>query len=103
MILAWWRRRKARIKHEKQIQECREDGHFLVRSGELTPATMKGGAPVPTGKPDFWLFSCKCGYSEVNDVGTVGPYRRTWDDGEHLKKTASIGYGITEGGQLGKK
>lgn len=87
-MMAWIRRWKARRAHEKQLRECREDGHNLIRTGELTPGKMVGGSAIPVGKPHFWLFACKCGYGEVNDVGTASPYRRPFDEGLRLMEEA---------------
>lgn len=102
-MIKWWRRWRAKKRHEKQLRECQEDGHFLVRAGEMQEARMVGGAPVPLDKkPEFEIFGCKCGYHEVNDAGTKAPYRRDYLDGERLKKTASIGHNITDGGAIEK-
>lgn len=89
-IVSFFRRWRQRRAKEKQLRACREDGHTLNRCGEMTPGRMVDGAPVATGKPEFWLFSCKCGYGEANDVGVASPYRRPWDEAERMKKTDVI-------------
>ena len=82
-LKAWNEARKL----EKRLIYCRLNGHTLERCGEMNEARMIGGAPVKQGPPVFWLFSCinKCGYGEVNDVGTRSPYARSYIEGERLK------------------
>lgn len=78
---------RARRKREKQLRTCREDGHFLTHSGELTPSKLVGGIPIPVGRAEFWIYSCPCGYSEVNDP-KMRPYRRSFEEAERLKLEA---------------
>lgn len=82
-----WRQKRAKA---RQLKACQRDGHTLVRNGEMTPGRMVKGKPVAHGKPDFWLFACKCGYGEVNDVGTKDGYRRSWEDAEKLKNSSKL-------------
>ena len=89
-MIKWFKRWRAARAREALIRICREDGHFLAHSGELTPHKMVGGVPVPTGPAEFWLYSCqnKCGYGEVNDPRKA-PYRRDFEEGERLKRQHS--------------
>lgn len=84
-MIGMFSRWRARRRHERQLALCKQFGHSMTRSGELTPAKEVGGVSVPTGPAEFWIFSCKCGYSEVNDVG-LGSYVRSYADGEKLKE-----------------
>lgn len=88
-MIGFFKRWQAKRKHEAQLKICREDGHFLKHAGELTPGKMVNGAAVPIGPAEFWIYSCLCGYSEINDV-SLRPYRRPFDEGERLKKEASV-------------
>lgn len=70
-------------KVEKQRQKCRMEGHLLIRSGELTPGKMVGGAAVPSGPAEYGLYACACGYGECNELD-LKPYRRSYREGVQL-------------------
>ena len=72
------RRRHAQA---SQLRVCRENGHFLVHSGQLGD---------DSGAARLWIMLCKCGYGEMVDVGTK-PYVRGFEEAERLKKERSIG------------
>ena len=86
-MIGWFKRWRARRVQQAKNEACQRDGHLLMRSGEMTPGKMVGGAGVPIGKPEFGLYSCKCGYGEINELDMI-PYRRPWDEGEQLKAEA---------------
>lgn len=88
---SWWRQFRAKQKKVKQLRACKEDGHFLVKSGEAVQGKMVGGVPTPiSDKADFWFYSCKCGYGEANDPNKFS-YRRSWEEAEKLKRHGTIG------------
>lgn len=80
----WWQARQK----AQRTKTCHRFGHMMVRCGEMTPSNKAG---VPTGAPEFWMFSCqnRCGHGEINDVG-VPSYVRSWDEAEALKKQSQM-------------
>lgn len=84
-MIGWFRRWKAARVKAKNLETCRREGHLLLKSGEATPGKMVGGAAIPTGPAEFWFYSCKCGYGELNDPGPAS-YRRSVEEAERLKK-----------------
>lgn len=94
-MIKWWRRWRARKRHEKQLALCRKNGHTLDRKGAIQSGRLVDGVAVPTNEPEeFAIFGCKCGYHEVNETTIKAPYTRSWEVGEELKRTASLGDGI---------
>lgn len=89
-MIGYIKRVLAKRRHAKIIAKCRKDGHFLQRSGEMTPARMVKGVPVVDGPPEFGFYSCEngCGYTEANtlEAKLQAGYTRTWDEAEALKK-----------------
>ena len=84
-MIGWIKGIFAKKKRARIVKNCRENGHFLKRTGELSPADQSGAA---TGPAEFWLMGCVCGYTEVQEIESK-PMRRSFEDGERMIKEQS--------------
>ncbi len=96
-MIKWIKKLIAVRKREAQLKICRKEGHFLQKSGEMSPHKMVGGVPVKIGPPDFFIYGCACGYSEINDPGKSS-YFRPFEEGLKLIREASIDKSTITGG-----
>lgn len=82
----WLANRK--ISDQKKI--CQIEGHWLEKNGEGREGELIQGVPIPMKPVSLWIMTCKCGYGELDEPGTL-PHRVSWADGQEKLRKAKNG------------